>query len=365
MSLVFWVFILSSEVNQTRTAIGNEAPAVYKGFRNKYRDIMREVERRLRSEIIANEIRHTFTENMCNKAKQELENPVISRSGSRRLSPWYTFRASQGNYSGMIMYSGLRIYPSVPTSASAPTSEQVVTIVAHLTIDRLSRLAEFTHRLDTKSTRVSAAIFIPMYLMTEEWKDVDLARKKIAAQLGCVKKGRMCDSVDIHVVYGDTVDTSYTSCADSRLPPTNCLIYPIQELRNIATSMVKTVYMFSVDIDFIPSSIGLFKRAMAMIQLNEGWAKEKKVYVVTLKDSQCGQSGKFEDCKPLDYMMPDHPAQAPSYMTRVKWEQSTVPQEVEYKFAYEPYFLGPTANMPRYDERFSYGNDKVQVRRLN
>ena len=168
----------------------------------------------------------------------------------------------------MIKYSGLRIHPS--NTAPEPSKSQIITVVAHLSLDRLNRLSTMIHRLNALTTRVSAAIFIPNQFlgtgMGAEWSNITLARREINLQLGC-KGGRnalsSCSHVDVHLVYGETVDISHASCEDGRLPPSRCLFYPIQELRNIATSMVMTPWMVSIDIDFIPSSPGFVSKGLA------------------------------------------------------------------------------------------------------
>ena len=50
----------------------------------------------------------------------------------------------------------------------------------------------------------------------------------------------------------------------------------------------------------------------------------------------------------------------PSYKTPVPWQESTELQLVEYQLAYAPVFIGHTAELPRYDERFWQGNYQVQ-----
>jgi hypothetical protein len=41
-----------------------------------------------------------------------------------------------------------------------------------------------------------------------------------------------------------------------------------------------------------------------------------------------------------------------------KWYHATKPYVVKYEIFYEPYIIGHR-NMPKYDERFTLGNDKV------
>ena len=84
------------------------------------------------------------------------------------------------------------------------------------------------------------------------------------------------------------------------------------------------------------------------------------MWVINLRDSVCDSSGNFEGCKPQGMLMPDHPSHAPSYKTSLPWQESAEPQPIDYEFAYEPYFIGRTDDLPLYDERFWYGNDKVQ-----
>ena len=386
LSILWWA--------RSPEAAGRTAAPQPISFKARFRDMIREVERRLDGEIMSNAFRGEFSPRMCSEAKRQLiapPPPLAAYAADRRSAstsnrpqaPWYAFRArphtKKSQHLDVIEYSGLRIYPALSSVASQPYHSQMITVVAHLTVDRLERLSTFIHRLDASTTRVSAAIYVPNNFVDQGWSDVTAARHKIGLQLGCREENGKseCPNVDVHVVYGDTVDIAHASCKDGRLPPSRCLFYPIQELRNVALSMVRTAFVFSIDIDFIPSARGLFKRAMRMIQDHgsdgsgggggaeglggdTGPRNKKRVYVINLKDSRCGESGNFDDCKATDFLMPDHPAQSPSYTTKIAWAQSTAPQEVQYRLAYEPYFIGPTADLPRYDERFSYGNDKVQ-----
>jgi hypothetical protein len=176
-----------------------------------------------------------------------------------------------------------------------------------------------------------------------------------------------CPFVDVHIVYVDTVDQSNAWCVDvyggTGITPDACLYYPIQQLRNIAMSYVRTKYVLSIDVDFIPSSYGLFARAlgeMRKFEREQGGVDQKRVWVVNLRDASCDASGTFDGCTPGGMLMPDHPSHAPSYKTPVPWHDSKGPQRVEYEFAYEPYFIGRAEDLPLYDERFWYGNDKVQ-----
>jgi hypothetical protein len=256
---------------------------------------------------------------------------------------------------------------------------QRVTIVAHLTIDRLIRLRTLIGRLDPRTTRVSAAIFVPHHLKTAFWSNHRRAREEVYEEIGCgiksavggtvwrgigasteVKgeRGERCSFVDVHIVYVDTVDQSNAWCVDvwggTGVTPDACLYYPIQQLRNIAMSYVRTQYLLSIDVDFIPSSYGLFAQALREMRSfdEKNGPDPKRVWVVNLQGSTCDSSGTFDGCTPGGMLLPDHPSHAPSYQTPVPWHSSKEPQPVEYQFAYEPYFIGSTADLPLYDERF-------------
>ena len=162
-------------------------------FKTRFRDMMHDMERRLDGEIMANSFREEFTDMMCSEAKRQLvatpralaTYALAAQSVSKPNAPmapeapWFAFRTTSPldtkTHVGMIEYSGLRIYPALMKTASKLTPTQAVTIVAHLTVDRLNRLETFIRRLDASTTRVSAAIFVPKYLLDEGWSNIGTA----------------------------------------------------------------------------------------------------------------------------------------------------------------------------------------------
>ena len=335
---------------------------------------LRNLEERLANEIMANQVLSTFT---CENVKAQLLNPLYG--AKHAVAPWYNFRARQNSRRTMLAYSGMRIYPE-PRMPKNLAMESRLTIAVHLTIDNLIRLRNLIARLDTRTTGVSASIFVPHHLKTAFWGNHRKAREEVHEEIGCGEtvqgwsaqqgggargnegRGEHCPFVDIHIVYADTVDRSNAQCTPGKTPR-SCLYYPIQQLRNIALSFVQTEYVMTIDMSFIPSSFGLFTRALGEIHKYErknGVVDSKRVWVINLRESTCDSTGTFDGCTPGGMLLQDHPSYAPSYKTHVPWQDSNEPQPVEYQFAYEPYFIGKTIELPRYDERFWHGNDKVQ-----
>lgn len=325
---------------------------------------LRDMEERLVDETMANEVRSTFS---CKYVRPKYNNPLYNTR--RAEAPWYNFRSRKVKQS-MIAYSGMRIYPE-PRMSNDISISQHVTIVAHLTIDRLIRLRTLIARIDATTTRVSVAVYVPHHLKTIFWGNHRKAREEVYEEIGCGlsssgylmkgsmgDEGRGCSFVDVHIVYVDTVDQTNAWCVDFKgitsVTPDVCLYYPIQQLRNIAMSFVRTEYTMSIDIDFIPSSHGLFSRALTEIRKFEHkiGRNPRRAFVINLQDSVCDSSGTFDGCKPGGMLMPDHPSHAPSYKTPIPWIESKEPQAVNYEFAYEPYFVSVTEELPLYDERF-------------
>ena len=275
----------------------------------------------------------------------------------------------------MIPYAGMRIYPEPRMFHGAGIGpHQRLTVATHLTIDRLIRLRTLIGRLDSRTTRVSAAVFIPHHLKTVFLSSHRKARAEIYEEIGC---GRMqavsaagsdgqgvplCAFVDVHIIYADTVDQSNSWCEDmymgKDLEPDSCLYYPIQHLRQYCHCIRTNRVLISIDVNLIPSTRGLFSRAL---QEMDEYALEhkpdpKRVWVINIKGSICDASGTFDGCTPgrtLARNMPPSGTHAPLH-------DSKEPHPIEYQFAYEPYFIGRAEDLPLYDERFWYGNDRVQ-----
>ena len=355
---------------RTRAAAVEEALGMPASDARELARELRDLEERLATEIMANEIESTFT---CEGVKAQVLKPLY---GTRHATaPWYNFRTRQYNrHAPMLPYSGLRIYPEPRLSRrSTVASKQRLTIVVHLAIDHLILLRTLIGRLDDRTTGVSASVFVPHHLKTAFWSNHRNAREEVYEEIGCQEKARgrsareadgaggggggeeedRCPFIDIHIVYADTIDRSHGWCTGAT--PDACLYYPVQQLRNIAMSFVRTQYVVSIDVNFMPSSHGLFARALREMRTydeEKGGADPKRVWVVNLRDSTCDASGTFDGCTPGGMLLPDHPSHAPSYKTPVPWQDSTEPQPVEYQFAYEPFFIGETEELPLYDERF-------------
>ena len=188
------------------------------------------------------------------------------------------------------------------------------------------------------------------------------ARALLQAKLGCgteTKSGDFCSILDLHLVFVSASGMVPATRQYSKCRGAKCLLYPINTLRNIAWNYVRSPLVFPLDADMIPSSHDAVSNALAAIKADGN--AEKRVYIFVLWDTKCSGTGdSFDKCTPTHFMLRDHPSQAPIFRTNSVWKGSTDIFPIDYMLFFEPYFIGPTAAMPRYSEKFWYGNDKVQ-----
>jgi hypothetical protein len=275
---------------------------------------------------------------------------------------------------GAIEYQGLDIYPNVLRATAAGAG--ALSVAMQLTLDRVSRLRTTVERVfdaKTRDVRVSAAVFVPLNLEAQlprpasaEVEKEDTARAWIRTQLECSNEAAtaaaaavdMCSILNLHLVYESQSGVVPATRKYSQCRGANCLRYPINTLRNIAWNYVRSPLVFLLDADMIPSSHDAVKNALAAINAD---GNEKRVYIFALWDTKCGGGGdSFDACTPTNFMLRDHPSQAPIFRTDSVWKGSTAMFPINYMLFFEPYFIGPTHTMPRYSEKFWYGNDKVQ-----
>ena len=287
----------------------------------------------------------------------------------RHREKTHDFEFTSDQEQGVITYQGLEIYPNVLHATADGLG--ALSIAMQLTFDRVLRLRTTMERVfDSKTldVRVSAAVFIPHNLEAQlprptsdkDEKD-DTFIAQLRTQLKCSSDAAtdVCSILDLHLVYESQSGIVPATHKYSRCRGANCLHYPINTLRNIAWNYVRSPLVFPLDADMIPSSHDAVKNALTAIKADEN---EKRVYIFVLWDTKCnGDVGNsFDACEPTNFMLRDHPSQAPIFRTNTIWKGSTSIFPINYMLFFEPYFIGPTDTMPRYSESFWYGNDKVQ-----
>ncbi|XP_059161962.1 xylosyl- and glucuronyltransferase LARGE1-like [Physella acuta] len=142
--------------------------------------------------------------------------------------------------------------------------------------------------------------------------------------------------------------------------------YPVNYLRNVAMSQVKTPYMFLSDIDFLPM-YGLYeylKKAIPMADLNS----QKKALVIPAFETQRYRlqfpKSKTELLSMLDmgtlFTFRYHVWPKGHEPTNfAKWRTATTPYTVSWKQDFEPYVV-VRKDIPMYDQRFlGFGWNKV------
>ncbi|XP_062512933.1 xylosyl- and glucuronyltransferase LARGE2s-like [Corticium candelabrum] len=140
--------------------------------------------------------------------------------------------------------------------------------------------------------------------------------------------------------------------------------YPVNYLRNVALSQVKTGFVFLSDIDFLPM-YGLYdylRKVVSMMDMN------KKALIVpafeTLRYRLAFPKSKSQVLSMLDqgllYTFREHVwtrGHAPTNFAR--WRTATTPYRVHWERDFEPYVV-VQSNVSRYDERFvGFGWNKV------
>jgi hypothetical protein len=130
--------------------------------------------------------------------------------------------------------------------------------------------------------------------------------------------------------------------------------YPLNTLRNIAWNHAPTKFIFSLDIDFIPSD----NLERVLRRLNPYYVEklsQKSILIVPTFNLFC----KFDQLKDVACSrttpLYSHSQNSTNYG---KWFKATEPYLVDYDLFFEPYFIGPKS-MVKYDETFTVGHDKT------
>ena len=248
-----------------------------------------------------------------------------------------------------------------------------VTLVTHLTVDRMERL-----RLVCRTWQgpISAVIYIR-----------DLAVEHTAIEADLLKWPCLQNWVSIHYIFAKP----------SRIG------YPINHLRNAAVEYipVKNGYILSLDVDFVPMGgmegvpveRGIWRRlrmAKTMdynpnpLGLDGGVLTRESVlepevrksaYVIPAfecdEDSMCDGGKTSEKLIPQELQKVIAAGKARPVLSNgfflaheatdySQWWDKTDAYQVNYGFFYEPYYVLEAATAPSYDESFSgYGHDKA------
>lgn len=205
-----------------------------------------------------------------------------------------------------------------------------ITVVTQLTYERLPRLETLAKRWNSKISAV-------LYVLLEKLEKININQ-----HLNVIYKHHpsIFHDVDLHLVFGRTIAKEYN----------------LNLLRNIAWNQTTTEFVFLLDIDFMPSlnfNQTLEKIGENYIQL----LRDKKlVFGLAAFDMKCGNEVELNTCNVTQPLLADHPSQNATNIE--KWFLASEPYFIKYKMLYEPYIIG-SVNLPRYDETFDIGNDKV------
>lgn len=234
----------------------------------------------------------------------------------------------------------LRIYPYYMDFDYEPV-EWDVTLVVHLTMDRLQALDELSENWQGP---ISASIYLP-----EQETDLLMAFIQASETLS----GRR--NIGFHLVFRD-----------------HGFNYPINRMRNIALNHAVTPYVFLCDVDFIPSlRLGDYLRqSISKIEKDQdsGSMRNKALIVPAFESKEYKfdyPSSKEELKKSLDLgevsvfrdqIWPDGHKQTDFE----KWRSSSNIYEVQWARKFEP-FIVTSRDVPRFDERFiGFGWNKVE-----
>lgn len=134
--------------------------------------------------------------------------------------------------------------------------------------------------------------------------------------------------------------------------------YPLNKLRNLAWKYSRTEFIFSLDLDFLPVEILpqiLNDLAIHSQELLNRLILNKIVLVIPAFDYVCHNPQDISSC----YKLKDMPGINQRATSTYRWVHAWKPFRIKYEMFYEPYIIGHR-NLPRYDESFEIGNDKVE-----
>lgn len=216
-----------------------------------------------------------------------------------------------------------------------PDSGEFVTLIAHMTEDRLPKLDII---LQHWNGPVSVAVYI----------NIDHLHDFIPRLLE-IEGLKERYNVLLHFV------------------PEEGVIYPVNYLRNVAINNTKSRYIFLSDIDFIPV-IGSHNILLEDLQGIDG---EKKVFVVPAFEEKTSNTYEFPQSKSdlihlwdKDIIVPFHLVKFPSghHRTNFKmWKHAQHPYQIHWEPLFEPYIAGERALLPLYSQSFvGRGKNKIQ-----
>ncbi|XP_028650177.1 xylosyl- and glucuronyltransferase LARGE2s isoform X1 [Erpetoichthys calabaricus] len=221
-----------------------------------------------------------------------------------------------------------RMHPFfLPYSISTPSNSMDVTLVAHLSIDRLQML-------EALCAHWEGPISLALYLT-----DAEAQQFLRYTRSSLILKTHM--NVGYHIVYKEGT------------------FYPINLLRNVALMHAKTPFVFLADIDVLPM-FGLYEYLRKYIGLLN-MAHGKKALIVpafeTLQYHLSFPRSKTELLDLMDegilYTFRHHvwpKGQAATDYT--KWRVSAAPYQVQWESGFEPYIV-VRRDCPEYDQRFA------------
>ena len=236
---------------------------------------------------------------------------------------------------------------------SGGAARQPITLITHLTLDRLAAVVQ---SLESWSGPASIAVYINATRGSATAAKTEMA---VVEAIRPVADG--ISELDILAMYrsgpiglnagGETID------------------YPVNALRNLAATAVRTDLIFLVDADFVPSA-----HLLADLKANEtmleylhtsrtalvvpafevlrGWALPKHFdeLVALMSTEEPKANGFHMSSFPLGHAQTDYR----------RWLSATMPYAVGYVEQYEPYIIASRKWLPRYDERFQgYGLNKA------
>jgi len=215
-------------------------------------------------------------------------------------------------------------------------AQRGVSLVTQLSPDRINSLIELA---TAWSGPISACVFT---------RDV---RRDIPVVMEALDRLGRKHSVDIHFI-----------------PSPGKGPYPVNALRNIAFTQVRTDAVMLVDVDFWPSPDT--RSAIIKAFDERRWDKSEKIaFVIPSFDAPEGSIKAFPKNKAevlqmrmkktLSIVHEKKIREAHMATDYAQWEKAEKEYEVHYKYPYEPY-VAMYANGPLYDSSFKgYGDDKV------
>ncbi|EDV19857.1 uncharacterized protein TRIADDRAFT_32796, partial [Trichoplax adhaerens] len=249
-------------------------------------------------------------------------------SNDNLCDPCYQFRVEA--------YISHRIHPYLLDYKYQPNDNYDVTLVTHLSIDRLQML-------DGLAKHWTGPMSIALYVTD---RDVPSIRSFIQHSNNLSNR----KNIGYHIVYiqGDC--------------------YPVNKLRNIALDYITTDYVFLLDIDFLPShnSYQYLRYYFDFLSLQHNFNKaalivpafETQRYRVNFPESKERLIALLNKQELFTFRYHLY-TKAHSPTNYTKWQTANETYQVQWQENFEPYIV-VTKNVARYDERFiGFGWNKV------